>query len=162
MVSSHCILLAGHGKQSLHPAGKLSSRVFLCTSVYRDVTPNHPSIMLLCASVAPHTTRLEARAWRPTIPEKPDSQRDSAPSGTGIAGGAGGPGGPGREFALFGAKPDNGSMARVFSDDVMSTEDVRYWGAASVHDLESAVLSDRHNSDLWLRLAYRKLHCSKL
>ena len=47
----------------------------------------------------------------------------------------------------------------------MSDEDVRYWmlGAAeSVLDLESAVLADRHNVQLWLRLAYRKLHSPKL
>ena len=103
-------------------------------------------------AVPPHTTCLEPRAWRPTAPERGESeQRENAPTAAGAA-------------QQLSRKTDS-LAARVFSDDVMSDEDVRYWmlGAAeSVLDLESAVLADRHNVQLWLRLAYRKLHSPKL
>ena len=47
---------------------------------------------------------------------------------------------------------------------MLSAEDVRYWmsgGSEQVQDMESAVLDDKHNINLWLKLAYKHLHNPK-
>lgn len=53
---------------------------------------------------------------------------------------------------------------QVFEDDVLSMVDMRYWMKSSddVDDLEEAVLDDKHNTQLWLKLAYMRLHDRKM
>ena len=48
----------------------------------------------------------------------------------------------------------------VIPDDILSDTDVRYWmlGAPEIKDLETALLEDKYNTNLWLKLAYKKLY----
>ena len=45
-------------------------------------------------------------------------------------------------------------------DNIVSEVDKRYWMVVGheVKDLESAVLERPHDAQLWLKLAYKKLH----
>ncbi len=52
-----------------------------------------------------------------------------------------------------------GRSPTQMSEELMSEQDVRYWmlGEGSTQDMETAVLDQPRNTDMWLRLAYRKL-----
>ena len=50
-------------------------------------------------------------------------------------------------------------MNRLDEDNIISEGDVRYWMLATeeVEDMETAVLENPTNIDMWVKLAYKKL-----
>lgn len=99
--------------------------------------------------VVPHTMFFEPRLWKPSQKKYPDNVDDIYSESYS------------ENHTIFGQSQLSLDPESVW-EEVVDEQDIRYFAtndnAAAIDDLESALLQDPHNDQLWLKLANKKLN----